>query len=124
MSACSLLTLSSSCPSIAHTPVLILGTKHNASYTIKVQGETYLSVVNDTYQALTTYRAIEANNPYDFRNLVVNLRLNVPLWCACPTLNQTAAGFKYPLTYIIKQGDSYSYITDAFFAQFRVKTSP
>ncbi|KAL2529808.1 Protein LYK5 [Forsythia ovata] len=88
--------------------------QHNASYTIKVQGETYFSVANDTYQALTTCQAMEANNPYDFRNLVVNLRLNVPLWCACPTLNQTAAGFKYLLTYLIRLGDSYSYIADAF----------
>ncbi|KAL2506084.1 Protein LYK5 [Abeliophyllum distichum] len=88
--------------------------QHNASYTIKIQGETYFSVANDTYQALTTCQAMEANNPYDFRNLVVNLRLNVPLWCACPTSNQTAAGYKYLLTYLIKQGDSYSYIADAF----------
>ncbi|KAL2543461.1 Protein LYK5 [Abeliophyllum distichum] len=69
---------------------------HNASYTIKVQGETYLSVANDTYQAM------EANNPYDFCNLMA--RLNVLLWCAYPTSNQ-AAGFKYLLTYLIKQGE-------------------
>ncbi|CAI9777110.1 unnamed protein product [Fraxinus pennsylvanica] len=88
--------------------------QHNASYTIQTQGETYFMVANDTYQALTSCQAMEANNPYDFRGLVVNMRLNVPLWCACPTANQTAAGFRYLLTYLIRQGNSYSYIADAF----------
>lgn len=88
--------------------------QHNASYTLKVQGETYFLVANDTYQALTTCQAMEANNPYDFRALFVNMRLNVPLWCACPTANQRAAGFKYLLTYLIRQGNDYSSIANAF----------
>jgi hypothetical protein len=42
------------------------------------------------------------------------MRLTVPLRCACPTTNQTAVGFKYLLTYLILQGDSYEYIAGAF----------
>ncbi|CAA2964193.1 LYK5 [Olea europaea subsp. europaea] len=88
--------------------------QHNASYTLKNQGETYFLVANDTYQSLTTCQAMEANNPYGPRSLVVNMRLNVPLLCACPTANQTAAGFKYLLTYLIRQGNDYSSIARAF----------
>ncbi|XP_022850687.1 protein LYK5-like [Olea europaea var. sylvestris] len=88
--------------------------QHNTSYTIQIQGETYFIIANDTYQALTSCQAMEANNPDGFRDLVVNMRLNVPLWCACPTANQTAAGFNYLLTYLIRLGDSYRYIADAF----------
>ncbi|KAL0324775.1 UNVERIFIED_CONTAM: protein LYK5 [Sesamum radiatum] len=88
--------------------------QHNASYLLKQRGETYFTVANDTYQALTTCQAMEAQNPYNFRELYPGLRLNVPLRCACPTPNQTASGFKYLLTYLIRQGNTYESIASAF----------
>ncbi|KAK4389967.1 protein LYK5 [Sesamum angolense] len=88
--------------------------QHNASYLLKQRGETYFTVANVTYQALTTCQAMEAQNPYNFRELYPGLRLNVPLRCACPTPNQTASGFKYLLTYLIRQGNTYESIASAF----------
>ncbi|KAI3465510.1 hypothetical protein Pfo_022173 [Paulownia fortunei] len=88
--------------------------QHNASYVLKQQGETYFSVANNTYQALTTCQSMIAQNPYNIRQLYPDLRLTVPLRCACPTPNQIAAGFKYLLTYLIRQGNSFEYIAGAF----------
>lgn len=88
--------------------------QHNASYVLKQQGETYFSVANNTYQALTTCQAMITQNPYNFRRLFPDMRLAVPLRCACPTPNQTAAGFKYLLTYLIRQGETFEYIARAF----------
>ncbi|KAL0440569.1 UNVERIFIED_CONTAM: protein LYK5 [Sesamum latifolium] len=57
---------------------------------------------------------MEAQNPYNFRELYPGFRLNVPLRCACPTPNQAASGFKYLLTYLIRQGNTYESIASAF----------
>ncbi|KAG8377171.1 hypothetical protein BUALT_Bualt08G0000300 [Buddleja alternifolia] len=88
--------------------------QHNASYTLNLQGETYFTVSNDTYQALTTYQSMEAQNSYNLCRLVPGLRLNVPLRCACPTPNQTAADYRYLLTYLIRQGNSVDSIAGDF----------
>ncbi|KAJ0259839.1 Protein LYK5 [Hirschfeldia incana] len=89
--------------------------QHNATYTLSGRTvETYFSVANDTYQALSTCQAMMSQNPYGERNLTAGLDLLVPLRCACPTQNQTAAGFRYLLTYLVKQGDSVSVIAEMF----------
>ncbi|KAL8058184.1 hypothetical protein ABFX02_03G002000 [Erythranthe guttata] len=95
--------------------------QHNASYILKNQDgttetETYFTVSNGTYQALTTCQSMESQNPYDYRHLYPGFRLTVPLRCACPTLNQTSSGFNYLLTYLIRQGDNYNSIAAAFSA--------
>ncbi|KAE8721430.1 Protein LYK5 [Hibiscus syriacus] len=78
--------------------------QHNASYTIKSDTETYFSISNDTYQGLTTCQAMKAQNPIDYRELEVGEKLVVPIRCACPTQNQTQAGAKYLLSYIVTWG--------------------
>ncbi|TKY57014.1 LYK5 protein [Spatholobus suberectus] len=88
--------------------------QHNASYSIKVQGETYFTIANNTYQALTTCQALIAQNPYNERNLTKGDNIHVPLRCACPTQKQRQAGFKYLLTYLVSQGESVSSIADIF----------
>lgn len=89
--------------------------QHNATYRLSGRTvETYFSVANDTYQALSTCQAMMSQNPYGERNLTAGLDLLVPLRCACPTQNQTAAGFRYLLTYLVKQGDSVSAIAEMF----------
>ncbi|XP_028757978.1 protein LYK5-like [Neltuma alba] len=88
--------------------------QHNASYVLKQQGETYFSVSNNTYQALTTCQAIEAQNTYDKRNLLAGMNLNVPLRCACPTRKQEDSGFKYLLTYLVALGESVASIGGLF----------
>ncbi|CAN6834489.1 unnamed protein product [Brassica oleracea] len=89
--------------------------QHNATYRLSGRTvETYFSVANDTYQALSTCQAMMSQNPYGEKNLTAGLDLLVPLRCACPTANQTDAGFRYLLTYLVKQGDSVSAIAEMF----------
>ncbi|KAJ9167004.1 hypothetical protein P3X46_021689 [Hevea brasiliensis] len=88
--------------------------QHNATYNLKLPSETYFSVANNTYQGLSTCQAMMDQNPYGDRNLLVNMSLEVPLRCACPTSNQTALGFKYLLTYMVTWGDSISSIAQLF----------
>ncbi|XP_059636387.1 protein LYK5 [Cornus florida] len=88
--------------------------QHNATYVLKTTGETYFSVVNNTYQGLSTCQALIAQNPYNFRDLQVDMRLNIPLRCACPSSNQTSNGVKYLLTYLVTRGDDLPSIGDIF----------
>jgi hypothetical protein len=88
--------------------------QHNTSYKLSSKSDTYFLVANDTYQGLTTCQALMAQNPYGDRNLTVGLNLEVPLRCACPTRNQTAAGVKYLLTYMITWNDDISSIAQLF----------
>lgn len=88
--------------------------QHNASYVLRSTNETYFSVANITYEGLTTCQAMIAQNPYNYRNLVVGNNITVPLRCACPTPNQTAAGIRYLLTYLITWGDTYDSMARTF----------
>ncbi|CAA7025168.1 unnamed protein product [Microthlaspi erraticum] len=89
--------------------------QHNATYRLSgAREETYFSVANDTYQALSTCQAMMSQNPYGEKNLTAGLNLLVPLRCACPTEKQTAAGFNYLLTYLVARGDSISVIAEMF----------
>ncbi|XP_010509863.1 PREDICTED: protein LYK5-like [Camelina sativa] len=90
--------------------------QHNATYNLSGNRgeETYFSVANDTYQALSTCQAMMSQNRYGERQLTPGLNLLVPLRCACPTAKQSAAGFKYLLTYLVAMGDSISVIADMF----------
>ncbi|EOA28483.1 hypothetical protein CARUB_v10024693mg [Capsella rubella] len=90
--------------------------QHNATYHLSGNRgeETYFSVANDTYQALSTCQAMMSQNSYGEKELTPGLNLLVPLRCACPTAKQTAAGFNYLLTYLVAMGDSISVIADMF----------
>ncbi|KAI3734534.1 hypothetical protein L6452_14005 [Arctium lappa] len=88
--------------------------QHNASYILGSTDETYFSVANITYEGLTTCQAMIAQNPYNYRSLVVGNNITVPLRCACPTANQTAAGVRYLLTYLITWGDSIDFMAKTF----------
>lgn len=90
--------------------------QHNATYNLSGNrgDETYFSVANDTYQALSTCQAMMSQNRYGERQLTPGLNLLVPLRCACPTAKQTTAGFKYLLTYLVAMGDSISGIAEMF----------
>ncbi|KAF5777765.1 putative protein kinase RLK-Pelle-LysM family [Helianthus annuus] len=88
--------------------------QHNASYVLRGTNETYFSVANNTYEGLTTCQAMIAQNPFNFRSLAVGNNVTVPIRCACPTPNQTAAGIRYLLTYLITWGDTYEYMSNLF----------
>ncbi|KAJ4706740.1 putative Kinase [Melia azedarach] len=87
--------------------------QYNATHVIDDK-ENYFTVANDTYQGLSTCQAMMNQNPYDSRRLFAGLNLVVPIRCACPTLNQTASGFRYLLTYMITWGDTISAIAELF----------
>ncbi|KAL1206188.1 Protein LYK5 [Cardamine amara subsp. amara] len=90
--------------------------QHNATYNLSGNrgDETYFSVANDTYQALSTCQAMMSQNPYGEKELLPGENLLVPLRCACPTEKQTAAKFRYLLTYLVAEGDSNSAIAVIF----------
>ncbi|XVE90340.1 hypothetical protein DITRI_Ditri20bG0069700 [Diplodiscus trichospermus] len=88
--------------------------QHNVTYTIKDDIETYFTMANDTYQGVTTCQAMKAQNSIGITELKVGDRLQVPLRCACPTLEQTEAGSKFLLTYIADWDDSISSIAETF----------
>ncbi|KAI4305764.1 hypothetical protein L6164_029111 [Bauhinia variegata] len=87
--------------------------QYNSSYVLKTN-DTYFSMANSTFQGLTTCQALIAQNTYGERNLTSGLNVSVPLRCACPTSNQTQAGFKYLITYMISQGESVGSIAQQF----------
>ncbi|KAF8412800.1 hypothetical protein HHK36_000770 [Tetracentron sinense] len=84
--------------------------QHNTSYTLKDDSENYYTLANNTYQGLSTCQALIDQNKYDSRNLSVDLKLLVPLRCACPTRNQTNSGVKFLLTYLPVWEDTVSQI--------------
>ncbi|PIA41547.1 hypothetical protein AQUCO_02200169v1 [Aquilegia coerulea] len=89
--------------------------QYNTTYQLRYATETYFSLANNTYQGLTTCQALINQNPqYGVRNLVVGLRLSVPLRCACPSRNQTSDGVKFLLSYLVTWGDSIDSISDSF----------
>ncbi|KAI3989488.1 hypothetical protein MKX01_022763 [Papaver californicum] len=89
--------------------------QHTSFYTMKYTAETYFFIANNTYQGLTTCQALMTQNPdHDSRNLTIGLNLTVPLRCACPTRNQTSAGFNFLLSYLVDWGDGISTIAGKF----------
>lgn len=88
--------------------------QHTASYVLKITGETYFSVANNTYQGLSTCQSMIGQNRYNYRHLLAGMKLNIPLRCACPSPNQTANGIKYLLTYLIIWGDNINDIAAKF----------
>ena len=81
-------------------------------YTVQSASETYLIIANNTCQGLTTCQAMMRSNTD--KTLRMGVNVNVPLRCACPTLSQTASGFKYLLTYVLIPGENISEIADRF----------
>ena len=86
--------------------------QQNSYYTVQSASETYLIIANNTYQGLTTCQAMMRSNTD--KTLRMGVNVNVPLRCTCPTLSQTASGFKYLLTYVVIPGENISEIADRF----------
>nr|XP_043636478.1 protein LYK5 [Erigeron canadensis] len=88
--------------------------QHNSSYSIRFRNETYFSLANNTFEGLTTCQAMISQNSLDYRNLAIGDNVTIPLRCACPTANQTAAGIRYLATYLITWGDTIEYMSQIF----------
>ncbi|CAN6459845.1 unnamed protein product [Victoria cruziana] len=87
--------------------------QHNSTYIIQA-GDTYFSVANNTYQGLSTCQALQNQNSSPATKLLTGSRITVPLRCACPTMQQIAAGVKYLLSYLIMEGDTVDIISRSF----------
>ncbi|KAI3895696.1 hypothetical protein MKW98_025487 [Papaver atlanticum] len=85
----------------------------DSSYNIQ-ELDTYFSVANSTYQALSTCQALQDQNSVPATTLLPGTRITVPLKCACPTKKQMAEGVKYLLTYTIILGDDVPTISGKF----------
>lgn len=85
----------------------------NTSYVVRQENTPFL-IANDTFQGLSTCHAVEAQNSDLSAHIYTGERFNIPLRCACPTKNQTDAGIKYLLSYIITWGDTISGICARF----------
>ncbi|XP_050286198.1 G-type lectin S-receptor-like serine/threonine-protein kinase CES101 isoform X2 [Quercus robur] len=88
--------------------------QQNSYFTVQSASETYLTIANNTYQGLTTCQAMRRQNSNTDKTLRMGVNVNVPHRCACPTLSQTASGFKYLLTYVVLPGENISAIADRF----------
>ncbi|KAK9113188.1 hypothetical protein Scep_020707 [Stephania cephalantha] len=86
----------------------------NTSFITRTRSDTYFSIANDTYQGLSTCDSLMGENPYRATELLPGFKLRVPLRCACPTTDQTAAGTKYLLTYSICWKDNVTVISERF----------
>lgn len=87
--------------------------QHNAPYTV-IRGDYYFRIVNNTYQGLTTCRAIMSQNYYDAEEIPVGVTLLVPLRCACPSTKQVENGVNILLTYMATEGDTLEKIGGRF----------
>lgn len=87
--------------------------QENASYVVQ-SGDIYLSIANNTYQALSTCQALQNVNNISASNLSTGATITVPVRCACPTKNQSDAGINYLLTYASVPGDTISDVSARF----------
>ncbi|KAJ4963888.1 hypothetical protein NE237_023827 [Protea cynaroides] len=81
-------------------------------YTVQSSSETFFSIANNTYQGLSTCQAIMNQTTTEY--VYVGQKIPIPLRCACPTKNQSAAGFNYLLSYTVTWGDFVSTISTQF----------
>ncbi|KAJ0014253.1 hypothetical protein Pint_21371 [Pistacia integerrima] len=86
--------------------------QHNTVYTIQDGSETAFTIVNDTYQGLTSCQAL--NGEFFDQNVFVGYEVVVQLKCACPSTNQTANGVISLLQYLITRGDTVESIANVF----------
>lgn len=81
------------------------------SYVIR-PNDGFFVIANNTLEGLSTCQAIQAQNSVSSNDLDVGMRIDVPLRCGCPTQNQSDAGIKYLLSYLVTFGDSVDSISN------------
>lgn len=90
---------------------------HNVTQQMQVQhtivsGDTFWLLSVTIYGGLTTWQAMVILNPTkDIYNLQIGDNITVPIFCACPTEAQTAAGTNFLLTHTIYAGETLSAIS-------------
>uniref|UniRef100_A0A803L837 LysM domain-containing protein n=1 Tax=Chenopodium quinoa TaxID=63459 RepID=A0A803L837_CHEQI len=70
-------------------------------------GDTYYLLANNTFEGLTTCRAIRAQKfSPNIVNIYPNENLTIPLRCACPTRRQLNLGIKYLVSFVIQPSNT------------------
>ncbi|CAK7347662.1 unnamed protein product [Dovyalis caffra] len=92
------------------------GQYYQANTTIQVTATrgTYYVIAKDTYQGLSTCAALKHWNTHGEYHLLPGQQLQVPLRCACPTMNQIIRGTNYIVTYPLSTDDNIPDIADRF----------
>ncbi|XAR73916.1 Non-specific serine/threonine protein kinase [Bertholletia excelsa] len=85
----------------------------NTTY-IVVHGDTPYLIARNIFQGLSTYQAIKDQKSKLTKNIYTGDRLTVPLRCACPTKNQSDAGVKSLLSYLVTSNQYVSLISSMF----------
>ncbi|KAM7265920.1 hypothetical protein ACFE04_003603 [Oxalis oulophora] len=86
----------------------------NTTYVVRSNDNVFF-IANNTYQGLTTCQAIRnQTSTSNSTQIFVGQSLNIPLRCACPTKNQTDAGTKYLLSYLVTWNEFVSTISQRF----------
>ncbi|EEF29110.1 lysM domain receptor-like kinase 4 [Ricinus communis] len=85
----------------------------NTSYVVQAKDAPFF-IANNTFQGLSTCQAINDQNRRQTVDIFPNEILHIPLRCACPTKNQTDAGIKYLLSYLVTWGDTVSAVSVKF----------
>lgn len=89
--------------------------RSSSSTTTTTTADTFFSIANNTYQGLSTCDILRRTGNHEFKLEVgLDLELEVPLRCACPTEKQAADGMHYLLTYIVTWHDDVSSISRSF----------
>ncbi|KAF9620214.1 hypothetical protein IFM89_010949 [Coptis chinensis] len=90
----------------------------NASYQIKKDDSFYLVSIH-AFENLTNYHVVIDLNPsLDPTLLPIGVEVIFPIFCKCPTQNQTEKGIKFLLTYVWQPGD------DVLSVSSKLKASP
>lgn len=80
-----------------------------------VSGDTFWLLSVTVYGGLTKYQAMEILNPTkNIFNLTVGDSIMVPIFCACPTAEQTANGTSFLLTYSVRADETLDVISGYF----------
>ncbi|KAH9539782.1 hypothetical protein CY35_15G075300 [Sphagnum magellanicum] len=78
-----------------------------------VSDNTFFLLANNTYEGLTTYRAIEAANPTLVpTDLQIGTQVTIPLRCACPSATQN--GTKILLSFVLFPNENFSIVSSYF----------
>lgn len=109
-----LIPLTCSCDSLYTVSGSLYGSYYQANTTYQIQsGDYYAKVVNETYDNLSTWQAVNISNPTLVpTNLSIGVTITVPLRCACLRPEQKETLFL--LTYVVAQGESLADVASEF----------
>uniref|UniRef100_A0A803KVZ8 LysM domain-containing protein n=1 Tax=Chenopodium quinoa TaxID=63459 RepID=A0A803KVZ8_CHEQI len=78
----------------------------NTTHVVRT-GDNYYLLANNTFEGLTTCRAIKAQKVSpNIVNIFPDERLTIPLRCACPTRRQLNLGIKYLVSFVIQPSNT------------------